>query len=342
VICRKVSFKKDRIQERIKETREPFYQVFCLFFMQDEFDYDMVFPRVISLLVSLSSTVFILGYFCNLLSTEMVVVEKPITIDTYQDIIDRPEIRVLFVKQQTDYELFKFAPQSSIEKNLWDAITSRRPENEIVIEMGLGKIKDLFNEMMSGNMVLLTMKLSRDATPLRNAICKIKLAMNDPKMSRMLSWTSIDPQSKLYLKTLVHRQMPITPLKKKSLGRGRRIIEAGMVLKLFRHLDGIMPKEMSQGIDLYSQDFLECVSPTIVMETSGFETAHILNLVSLCETTGVIIVIALIVLLIEIVSKNKNKTKETKLVIQVQDPRVIQYKVSRWNSRFVDPHNNYH
>jgi len=76
---RKVSFKNDRIQERIKETREPFYQVFCLFFMQDEFDYDMAFPRVISLLVSLSSIVFIPGYFCNLLSTEMVVVEKPVT-----------------------------------------------------------------------------------------------------------------------------------------------------------------------------------------------------------------------------------------------------------------------
>jgi len=157
-------------------------------------------------------------------------------------------------------------------------------------------------------------------------------------MSRILSWITIDPQSKLYSKTLVLRQMPITPFVKKSLERGRRIIEAGMVLMLFRHLTGIMPEAMTQGVDLHSQDYLECVSPTLVMETSGFEAAHVFNLVSLCETAGVILVIALIVLFIEKVSKYKNKTEkteETNLVIQEQEPRVIQ-QISRWNSRFVE------
>ena len=63
---------------------------------------------------------FLIGfYFCSMIKTEMVVQEAPIVIQTYADILSRPEIRPYWYTAHKIHEQFRSADPESKAGKIW-------------------------------------------------------------------------------------------------------------------------------------------------------------------------------------------------------------------------------
>lgn len=76
------------------------------------------FARLL-LLSAILFSYWIQVYFCNLIKTELAVVRKPITIDTYDDILGKEDILPMWIALQNDKQLFQKAERGSKESQIW-------------------------------------------------------------------------------------------------------------------------------------------------------------------------------------------------------------------------------
>lgn len=94
------------------------YDVLTHLFQVESIDYEVVSMRLASLFMTILSF-YILTYFSNLMSTEMVVVEQPALIRSYKDLLARNKVHMMFLDFQDDYMDFEFAPEGSVRRRLW-------------------------------------------------------------------------------------------------------------------------------------------------------------------------------------------------------------------------------
>ena len=60
-----------------QDTSYPFFESFSCFIQQDSNDFSDATRRIITVIISILSFVIIKGYFCSLMATDMVIVDKP-------------------------------------------------------------------------------------------------------------------------------------------------------------------------------------------------------------------------------------------------------------------------
>ena len=106
------------LMNRRNEKRSPFWLVARAFLLEDNFPETDFFHKLFGLVVSVY-LFFFLCYVLNNVSTDMVVTKDPQTIGSYQDILDRPDVEILWPSVLPDYELFKESPEGSIEHKLF-------------------------------------------------------------------------------------------------------------------------------------------------------------------------------------------------------------------------------
>ena len=109
-----------------EDSYPPIFYAFVCFIQHDSMDFSDFTRRILTLVLSVASFIIITGYFCNLMATDMVVVDKPDVMSSYDDILERPEVTVLFLKQLSDYEHFRDADKDSKEYKLWKVMTTER------------------------------------------------------------------------------------------------------------------------------------------------------------------------------------------------------------------------
>ena len=64
------------------------------------------------------STFFILSYATNSMSTDLVTIDKPVVVRSYDDVIDK-DITSLMINQLPEYGKFKTAPTGSKEGKMF-------------------------------------------------------------------------------------------------------------------------------------------------------------------------------------------------------------------------------
>ena len=94
-------------RKRRSEKDYSIYEVLSLFIQQDCVHFNDRTRSHLFLLITVMSFILINSYFCNLMSTEQVVVPKPIILESYMDFLTRHETTPVFLLQFDDHQYFK-------------------------------------------------------------------------------------------------------------------------------------------------------------------------------------------------------------------------------------------
>ena len=284
-----------RKRKVVQESFHPFFETFSCFMQKRERDFEDFPRRLLIFLVSLASLIIVSGYFCNLMSTEMVVVEKPVVITSYQGIIDRPYVTATFVQQLTDYEHFRDAPKGSKEYDLWRIMTTQRStQSDILINpQGFETVIPKVMEGSAGLRILIISKLFEEAV--RTTVCRLKYTVG--VMPQGLTYSAIDPGSPSFAKGIIMRQAKI-PILMTAAKRGRRLFEGGLTLKVKKDIGkGFLSEKLVDGNN--PEDMRYCMSPTLVVGKPGYRPADLANYKFLGLLAAVLLLIAFVVLIIE-------------------------------------------
>ena len=96
---------------------ESIWIVSMFYLDQDYLDEVTFFLKILSIAMSFFSF-FTMQYMQNSANTDLVTKKDPIAIKSFEDILERPDVKVFWI---TGYlKPFKFAPKGSIERKIWD------------------------------------------------------------------------------------------------------------------------------------------------------------------------------------------------------------------------------
>ena len=105
--------------EKKKQILEPIWIVSMFTLDQDYLDESNSFLFVFSTFLSFACF-FITQYLLNNMGTDLVVVQDPQVLGSYEDVINRPDATPLFLQNWPDSKEFENAPRDSPERKLWD------------------------------------------------------------------------------------------------------------------------------------------------------------------------------------------------------------------------------
>ena len=216
-----------------EDTSYPFFESFSCFIQHDSNDFSDATRRIVTLIISVSSFIIITGYFCNVMATDMVVVDKPDVMNTYDDILDRPEVTRVFCKPLSDYEHFRDADKDSKEYKLWKVMTTERStEDDILIDpQGTERVAPHFLKGLYGLNVMIGSQWYESVA--RTIYCRGKQFVGN--FSDLMSYAAVDPDSPRYGKGMIFRQTN-HPFLKTAAKRLRRAVEAGLGIILKKEM----------------------------------------------------------------------------------------------------------
>ena len=240
--------------------------------------------------------VLIIEYFCNLMSTEMVVVDKPKILTSFDDIINSDK-KPIFVKQMTTYQHFKYARQGIIERKFWDTmIATRLPESEVLFNPT--GFEDLLSIAVRGGKGDIVFMITRSfIAPIRVTSCIIRPTIGISLET--MTWIAVDPQTPSYPQGFIFRQTDM-PLVKAAMKRSRRFVETGGVFLALRVMteEGFLPQGLFSQKPSF-ENIRDCLSDTLVMDKPGFKALDVKNLISFSVLLAFLIVLSFMTLLIE-------------------------------------------
>lgn len=121
-MCEKYCFRyRPKQKTEIQNARlPPSWIMTCAILDQDQFpNITHIAFKALSLLFSLFFFITIDCFMMNIMSTDLVVIEIPQVIRTYQDFLDR-NAKIIFMEGWDENNFFEHAPEGSLEKQLWD------------------------------------------------------------------------------------------------------------------------------------------------------------------------------------------------------------------------------
>ena len=206
-----------------------------------------VFKKVIFTCCSIFS-LLVVHYFCSYIKTELVTIEPPEIHRSYQELIDR-RVASAFTKGLNNYLTFKFAPDGSKERAIWDISVSRYPEDVILISTeGLTETMKLAKAAMKRKMVFfidsfliaMNMKQLCDVFSDPNRRAKFNLLTNltteDESYDGMPIWSQ-DTSVRPILRGLIFSESFKGPAYDHVSKRSRRFFETGFAFEAKKRIE---------------------------------------------------------------------------------------------------------
>ena len=242
------------------------YQTFCHFIQQETKNFDGFLGSFISILMTICFF-FIVTLYLNLMSTDLVVITKPQTIDNYEDIMNfDPPVVPAFNRQFDDTEEFEKADGESVRGRFWkkykDSYIAGDPYHDFE---GVSKI---VNGSFQGTQVGIMTGLFADGW--RRSLCSIKESLL-PQQSNAYSWMTQDPTAELHQKGIVVRNgMKKTKFLRGFYLRVRRSFEGGLT-EVMRN--DLKQAKLGLGMEADPRIVRECLSD--VLKTNDFQVENV-------------------------------------------------------------------
>ena len=266
-------------KRKTKKTAYSTYEIMSLFIQQESFDYHERTRSYLSVLVTMMSFILI-NYFCNLMSTEQVVVPKPIILESYMDFLTRNEMTPVFMLQLDDHQYFKSG--NSDMKLWWHSMVLRaKNESELFVDF------DVFSRFLD---IIEGLKLKRSffvnnwyselfQSTLCHAGCTLKIKDN------VLAWTQIDGiLNNGFAKTMVVRKVEGNAMIDQSIRRLRGSFEMGIQHLIRRQLRDITYFSQFLGPNTDLKRMHDCMSDVLIMEKPDQMPFSMQNLKSIFAT----------------------------------------------------------
>ena len=282
-----------------KTVFETLWEILLLFISQESRDYYRFMDRLFSILMTLSFFLLTNIYF-SLMSTDLVSVTKPSVINSYQDIMNRPNITPIFSAVNSETQEFEDAYEDhddSIQAKFWakykDKVEMLNPNTSPA------KLMHVMQEVANLNRVVIMNEIAIDAG--RRLVCKFKAASQ--VFPNLYSWVARDLHSRMRQKVLIMRNgMKQTPQLKVFRRKIRSFLEKGIVQGVIQIVTWNGAESMSQVSVLegpHSQ-VEKCVSDQVVYAGASVDTVVLQNYQFLLALTVVMLPVSIIILLFEL------------------------------------------
>ena len=127
--------RKKSINCRDEETSDACFHVISAFCQQACKEYQDSFLNTITSWVYFLSFFLITGYFCNVMSTDMIVVNKPDVIENYDDVFKKGKVIPTFARQTSDFKHFEEAVNGSREHQFWKQLNNMYSKKDILVDV---------------------------------------------------------------------------------------------------------------------------------------------------------------------------------------------------------------
>jgi len=237
------------------------------------------------------------------MTADMVVVEKPTTIDSYKDILQKESLIPLFFKQLDNFKYFKDGLPGSIEKVMWRHVVDKRlkgNEEGIFLPKDLGsKFFPLLMTAATGTRLLIIDDYL--TPPFRLFICKFKI--NSNLYPELMTWAPRDPYGTRIQKGLVmNPNVKKTKVLKRLLRRFTGAVEGDLFQDVLRTMRTFKLPDMYNLNEKTDDNALrECKSDTLVMDLPELEPDDMTNFKLLMTLSMTLFSISLLNLMTEIV-----------------------------------------
>ena len=254
---------------------ETLWDTLLLFISQESADYQQSMDRLLSILMTLSFFILTTIYF-GLMSTDLVSVTKLVVINSYQEIMNRPNMTLTFPAMMPDHQEFQDAYENhddSIQARFW---AKYKDKVEMVGPSDAAKMMNVMQKLFEMNRVLLTNELGAQVT--RRVLCRFKIG--NQLYPNVYTWLSGDPGARMHQKVMIMRSgMKPTPQLKAHRRRMRSLIETGLLRGV---LDDVLKNALESSdqfpIPLASHSKVErCLSDQVVYAGASVDTVVLQN-----------------------------------------------------------------
>ena len=278
---------------------ETLWDTFLLFISQQSTVYSRFVDRFLSILMTLSFFFLTKVYF-GLMSTDLVSVTKPSVINSYQDIMNRPNVTPVFLAVLSDVQEFENAYEDddgSIQAKFWakykDTAEMAHPYGDPT------KMAEMMQKAVDLKRVLIINGLAMEAT--RRTMCKFKVGYR--VFPSVYSWVARDPDARMRKKGLIMRNgMKQTPQVKTLRRKVRRAFETGIIHGALStiSMDGVQSVgQFASPSAPYSQ-VEKCLSDQVVYAHASVDTVVPKNFRHLLTLSVLMLSVSIKVLLIEL------------------------------------------
>lgn len=296
------------------------YEVLTHLAQVEAIDYDVGSMKIISFLVTFMSF-YIITYFGNLMSTDLVTVKEPQLIESYEDLLMRERIQTLFMGFQQDYLMFENAPEDDISKKIWkkslQTVENKRDQLFIQIDNLLGTAASSIAKTVDAsgeNQTEVVAVMGSFVSPVARATaCQLKSAtafrewrIEQPKLWKPIAdiytWVARDESENDVLVSSVFRKGFNTPLAKRIDKRAQYMYETGTHVNLFKLIRKPALGNQRKLNAEESDEYRKCTAVTIQenMKKPAFSSMRAVQFRVLFLVNLGIVAFALIVLLYEV------------------------------------------
>ena len=278
---------------------EALWDTLLLFISQESTDYYKFMDRLLSILMTLSFFLLTNIYF-GLMSTDLVSVTKPAVINSYQDIMNRPNITPALPIMTSDHQEFEDAYEEndgSIQAKFWakykDKVEMADPRS------APGKLINLMQEAFNMKRVLIMNEIAISIS--RRTTCRFKLG--NQIFPNIYTWVSKDLNARKHKKVFIMRNgMKQTPQLKLFRRKMRSLVETGLFHNLMDAVvkDGLKFSEQFSLPEVPYSQMERCLSDQVVYAGASVDTVVLQNYYLLLAVAVVMLPASIMVLLIEL------------------------------------------
>ena len=281
---------------RDEETSDAFFHVISAFCQQASKEYNDSFLVSITFWIYMSSFFVMMMYFSNIMTTDMIVVNKPDVFENYDELLEKRDVIPTFVNQTSDFKHFKYAMNTSREYHFWQRLNNKYHEKDIIADVSdKTSFIPLIRDTSDRRRVLIFNGIMERTV--RTLMCKFKQNFR----SDILAYAPVDPLSKRFGIGFVVRQA------------SDHAIITRITTKMLHFFDmGITDYNMTESAkgkvskDLFPEDppdMHECMSDTVVMLKPGFQAASDSNFKSIAHFCLILVLISAVCLVCEIFTR---------------------------------------
>ena len=255
----------------------------------------------------------LLFYFGSMMKTELVVVKPPDVVRSYRDLLEK-KIGISFLLATDSYLQFKFAPESSDEKRLWDMTRAKLNESEMLFSAESGRIASVLQPLFKRELSFFS-ESTWMPSPMKElcsiAFDQVKIdraieSFNMPriKAKSLFPFISEDEKSQELLKAFVFNRLLSPPVKRTrkalrhmfEMGIMRKVSRLVQELDLFDWIANIQP-DKKRG-DVFGP-VKQCRENILFMEEIQTQKIRFENIVSLLRIVVCLCALALVALIAE-------------------------------------------
>ena len=227
---------RNRLNSSKRIRDDSLYEVLTHLFQVETIDYKGACMKVVSLFASVLSFV-VIAYFTCSMKTDIVVVQEPDMINSYDDLLTKPNIRLTFSTLGDTFSRFESADPQSKERRAFERslkTVGGDKDKMIMKSEGIGQLIGFIKgALFDSNMRTVSCLFKNHVKVALNLLCYLKVMMSrspDASTEQSLNfyaWASQDPDAKENLLTSAYSAFYKSPYLEKVHKRVKRIYAMG-------------------------------------------------------------------------------------------------------------------